>query len=77
MQSQCEQLDTANRAWQQFYDNQLNLIRDPLKDYVEFDPKSDFTQMIQTIAAQLQTNHQRSGENLSLTIEYHNRRFEI
>lgn len=63
LQSQCTQLDTANRAWQQFYDNQLNLIRDQLKDYVEFDPKSDFTQMIQTIASQLQTNHQTSGES--------------
>ena len=64
MQSQCEQLDTANQAWQQFYDNQLNLIRDQLKDHVEFDPKSDFTQMIQTIASQLETNHQILGERL-------------
>ena len=57
LQNQCAQLDDANRAWQQFYDNQLDFLREQLKDYIHFEADSTFNQIIQTIVVQLQKTH--------------------
>lgn len=64
LQNQCAQLDNANRAWQQFYDNQLDFLREQLKDHIHFEEDSDFNQIIQNVVAQLKKPHSTSGKIL-------------
>jgi len=52
LQNQCTQLDQANRAWQLFYENQIDLIRNQFKDYLDFDKNLDFNQIIQIIVSE-------------------------
>ena len=53
LQTQCTQLDTANQAWQQFYDNQLNFLRNQFKDYLDLEKDTNFDQIIRKIATEL------------------------
>ncbi|CAF0953552.1 unnamed protein product [Adineta ricciae] len=67
---QCAQLDEANRAWQQFHQNQLELLRDRFQGWFQIDPNSSFEQIIQQIFTHLNQSrlHQQStlqNENLS------------
>ncbi|CAF4691400.1 unnamed protein product, partial [Rotaria sp. Silwood2] len=50
LENQYTQLDNANRAWQQFYDNQIDLLKNKFKDYLVFDENLNFDQIIQIIA---------------------------
>lgn len=54
LQNQCTQLDTANRAWQIFYGNQINLLKDKFKDFIQFDDNLNFEDIIQLIASELE-----------------------
>jgi hypothetical protein len=53
LQSQCTQLDNANRAWQTFYDNQIDLLKTKFQDYIQFDDNLNFEQIIELIVAEL------------------------
>ncbi|CAF3466351.1 unnamed protein product [Rotaria sp. Silwood2] len=53
LENQYTQLDNANRAWQQFYDNQIDLLKNKFKDYLDFDENLNFDQIIQIIATKL------------------------
>ncbi|CAF5061045.1 unnamed protein product, partial [Rotaria sp. Silwood1] len=59
LENQCIQLDNANRAWQQFYDNQIDLLKNKFKDHLDFHKNLDFDQILQIIATKLdeQNNH--------------------
>ncbi|CAF1477950.1 unnamed protein product, partial [Rotaria sordida] len=50
LENQYIQLDNANQAWQQFYDNQIDLLKNKFKDYFDFDKNLNFDQIIQIIA---------------------------
>ncbi|CAF1445601.1 unnamed protein product, partial [Rotaria sp. Silwood1] len=65
LQNQCTELDAANRAWQLFFDNQINLLKDRLKDYIHFDNNENFDQIIQLIVIKFQQQKQ-FNENISL-----------
>ncbi len=54
LQNQCTQLDNANRAWKQFYDNQMDLIKNKFQDYLDFDENLNFDQIFQIIATEFQ-----------------------
>lgn len=58
LQNQCTQLDIANRTWQLFYDNQMNLLKNKFKDYFEFDNNDTFDQMIDMIATEFEQQNQ-------------------
>jgi len=62
LQNQCTQLDNANRAWQQFYDNQMEMIKNQFKDYLDFDKNLNFDQIIQMIASEFQKQNSPSGK---------------
>jgi hypothetical protein len=62
LQNQCTQFDNANRAWQQFYDNQLNFLKNQFKDYLDFDKDLNFDQIIRTIATELEKQIHSSGK---------------
>ncbi len=53
LQSQCTQLDNANRAWQTFYDNQIDLLKTKFEDYIQFDDNISFEQIIELIVTEL------------------------
>ncbi len=53
LQNQYAQLENANRAWQTFYDNQIDLLKNKFQDYIQFDDNPDFEQIIQLIATEL------------------------
>ncbi|CAF4949422.1 unnamed protein product, partial [Rotaria sp. Silwood1] len=65
LQNQCTELDAANRAWQLFFDNQTNLLKDSLKDYIHFDNNENFDQISQLIIIKFQQQKQ-FNENISL-----------
>ena len=66
LQSHCTELDTANRAWELFYKDQINLLKDTLKDYVNFDDDSQgFDQIIQLVVEQFQ-EEERIKQNIQL-----------
>ncbi|CAF1375878.1 unnamed protein product, partial [Rotaria sordida] len=65
LQNQCTELDAANRAWQLFYDNQIDLLKDKLKDYINFNHNENFDQIIQLIVVQFEQQKQ-FNENISL-----------
>jgi len=50
---QCAQLDEANRAWQQFHQNQLEIFRNKLQDWILLDENSTLEQIAQQIVTQL------------------------
>ncbi|CAF3671069.1 unnamed protein product [Adineta steineri] len=74
LQNQCTQLDTANRAWQLFYSEQINVIKNKLKDYMNFDSDATFDQIIQLITEELQKQNRLndSQEIVSLKNECQN-----
>jgi hypothetical protein len=51
--TQCAQLDEANRAWQQFHQNQLEIFRNKLQDWILFDDNSNLEQIAQQVIVQL------------------------
>ena len=61
LKTQCTELDNANRAWQQFYQNQIDLLKNQLKDYLDFDQNLNFDQIIQIIAVELEQKKQLKG----------------
>jgi hypothetical protein len=68
LQNQCAQLDMANRAWQLFYDNQMELLRTKFQNSLLFDQNDNFEQIIETIAQKLDRQRQ-TEENLSSGID--------
>jgi hypothetical protein len=58
LQNQCTQLDNANQAWQQFYANQMDLLKNKFKDYLDFGDDSNFDHIIQMIATELEQKYQ-------------------
>lgn len=63
LKNQYTQLDNANRSWQQFYENQIDLIKNQFKDYIDFGQNLDFNQIIQTIATEFQQKNNPSGKS--------------
>lgn len=61
LQNQCTQLDNANKAWQIFYQNQIDLIKNQFKDYFNLNDIYDFNQIIQIILKQFQEKNNSSG----------------
>ncbi|CAF0830686.1 unnamed protein product [Adineta ricciae] len=59
LQNQCTQLDAANRAWQLFYDNQMDLLRNRFQDSFNFDQNENFEQIIEIIAEKLDQERQK------------------
>ena len=55
-------MNTANQAWQQFFDNQLNFLRDQFKDYLDLDKDTNFDQIIRKIATELEKQNQPSSD---------------
>ncbi len=53
LQNQYTQLDNANRAWQIFYDNQIDLLKTKFQDYIQLDDNPNFEQIIQLIVTKL------------------------
>ncbi|UJR33572.1 hypothetical protein I4U23_021010 [Adineta vaga] len=49
LQNQCGELDSANRAWQLFYNQQIDVVKNKLKDYISFNDNSTFDEIIQII----------------------------
>jgi hypothetical protein len=50
--TRCAQLDEANRAWQQFHQNQLEIFREKLKDLISIDPNSSLEQIAEKLLHQ-------------------------
>jgi hypothetical protein len=80
--AQCAQLDEANRAWQQYHQNQLELFRKNLEDWIFLDENSTLEQIGQQIINQLdqlgrlKQNDQQSGMNTSInSLEKNTRKF--
>ena len=46
-------LETANQAWQQFYDNQIDFLKEKLQNSIPLDDNLSFEQIIQLIVTQL------------------------
>ena len=59
LQNQCTQLDAANRAWQLFYDNQMDLLRNKFQDSFNFDQNENFEQIIEIIVEKLDQERQK------------------
>jgi hypothetical protein len=58
------QLEEGNHAWQQFHQNQLELFREKLQDWISLKPNSTLEQIAQQIA-----NHiDQSGNRLSCSV---------
>ena len=51
--AQCAQLDEANRAWQQYHQNELESFRKKLQNWILFDEKSTLEQIAQEIIVHL------------------------
>ncbi|CAF1495089.1 unnamed protein product, partial [Rotaria sp. Silwood1] len=64
LENQCIQLDNANRAWQQFYDNQIDLLKNKFKDHLDFHKNLDFDQILQIIATKLDEQNNRMKINI-------------
>ncbi|UJR13672.1 hypothetical protein I4U23_000684, partial [Adineta vaga] len=66
LQKQCTELDIANRAWQLFHDNQMELLKNKFEDYFNFDQNENFEQIIEIVADKLdqqkQLNHSISSD---------------
>ncbi|CAF1419944.1 unnamed protein product, partial [Adineta steineri] len=54
LKNQCTQLDIANRSWQLFYDNQIELLKNKFKNYFDFDQNNNFDQIIDIIAKEFE-----------------------
>ncbi|CAF1529407.1 unnamed protein product, partial [Rotaria sordida] len=61
---QCTELDEANRAWQQYYQNQIELFHDKLQDWIPLDMNLTLEQIIHQIISYL--NQLEYDKNLSL-----------
>jgi len=51
--TQSTQLDEDNRAWQQFHQNQLEIFREKLQNWISLDTNSTLEQIAQQILNQL------------------------
>ena len=40
LQGQCTQLESANQAWQTFYEDQIDLLKEKFQNHIQFDEKS-------------------------------------
>jgi chromosome segregation ATPase len=69
--AQCAQLDEANRAWQQFHQNQLEIFRNKLQDWILLDENSTLEQLAQQIVIQLDqlANNKQNTNQSDTTIE--------
>lgn len=65
LENQCTQLYNANQAWQQFYANQIDLLRCKFGDYIDLENNLDFEQIIESLAAKLGQDIQVKKHNLS------------
>ncbi len=68
---QCEKLAEANLAWQQYHQNQLDLFRKNLEDWIFLDENTTLEQIGQQIINQfdqLAKNDQQSGMKISRNI---------
>jgi hypothetical protein len=52
--TQCARFDEANRAWQQFHQNELESFRNKLQDWISLDVNSNLEQYAQQIVTQLE-----------------------
>jgi len=77
LQNQCTQLDIANRAWQLFYDNQMDLLTNKFKDYFNFDNNDNFDQIIEMIATEFYQQNQLKNKIPSGRICFINERESI
>ncbi len=73
---QCAQLDEANRAWQQFHQNQLEIFRNKLQDWIPLDENFTLEQIAQQIVIHLNelANNNQSGRkfsNIEMNIKLH------
>ncbi|CAF4622746.1 unnamed protein product, partial [Rotaria socialis] len=71
LQNHCTQLDIANRTWQLFYDNQIDLLKEKFNIYINIDNNQSFDQIIQLIAMQFEQQKQ-FNENIQLGINQDN-----
>ena len=62
LQGQCTQLESANQAWQTFYEDQIDLLKEKFQNHIQFDENPDFEQIIQLIATAL------GNENLCIQL---------
>lgn len=67
LQNQCTELDNANRAWQSFYDQQIEIVKNKLQEYISFTDNSTFDEMIQLIVDEFEqitqlTDNSHSGK---------------
>ena len=62
--TQCAQLEEANRAWQQFHQNQLELFRDKLHEHIVVDTNDSLEQIAQQILAQLNQSRRERPSTL-------------
>ncbi|CAF3367171.1 unnamed protein product, partial [Rotaria sp. Silwood2] len=51
--TKCTQFDEANRAWQQYYQNQLELFHEKLQDWISLDANASLEQIAHQIAMYL------------------------
>ena len=61
LQSQFAQLDSANRAWQQFFDDQQFLLKKSFEKYLDLDENSSFEDILRRIVEQLEQNKPSNG----------------
>lgn len=68
-------METANRAWEQYHQNQLQIFRDLLEHWISFDEQSNLQAMAQQISLQLErlTENQDQGTNEGVQKVFHRR----
>ncbi|CAF1066100.1 unnamed protein product [Adineta ricciae] len=65
LQNQCTELDNANRAWQSFYDQQIEIVKNKLQEYISFTENSTFDEMIQLIVDEFEQMTQLTDNSQS------------
>ncbi len=71
LKTECTQLAEANRAWQEYHENQLNLFRKNLEDWIFLDENTTLEQIGQQIINQFdqlgrnKQSEQQSGMKIS------------
>ena len=62
--TRCSQLQEANRAWQQFHQNQVELFRSKLQDSISLDDNFNLEQIAQQILIHLnRLENQKDNDN--------------
>ncbi|CAF3364647.1 unnamed protein product, partial [Rotaria sp. Silwood2] len=64
LQNHCTKLDAANHTLQLSLDNQINLLKNKLKDYIKFDNHENFDRIVQLIVLQFQEQKQFNENTL-------------